>query len=154
MAETKVTTLIDHLRDVWPTGSEIGGYKVQVIDGPATVDVRNNVLFLGHSIYTPTYSASGMQAFATLGNLTRREELNVNCTLRVGMGNKDMQGCRERAVVIFEGLLSEFRGSIAKLTANGEFQKIELSRFQLYQESSGDGVSVTVEFAISATARV
>ncbi len=153
MPMTKVETLINHLLSVWPNKTEIGGHVLQVIDGPASIDVRNNVLFIGHSIYAPTYAASGSQNWATLGNLTRKEQLSVNCSLRVGQGNSDMAGCRAKAIDIFEALAGTFRGSISALTASGEFQQIELSRFLLYQEMS-NGVSVTLEFAINATARV
>jgi hypothetical protein len=153
MAMTKVQTLIDHLIATWPNRSEFDGHVVQVIDGPASADVRNDVLFIGHSIFAPTYAASSSQNWATLGNLTRKEQLSVNCSLRVGQGNSDMAACRARAIRIFEALAGSFRGSIAALTANGEFQQIELSRFLLYQEMS-NGVSVTLEFAINATARV
>lgn len=153
MAQTKMETLVNYLLEIWPNKTEFGGFVVQVIDGPAAIDIRNNVLFVGHSINAPTYSVTSSQNWAQLGNLARREDLAVNCSLRVGIGNKDMAACRARAFAIFDDLASSFRGSLANLTANGEFQQIEVSRTQLYQESA-DGVSVTLEFAINAKARV
>lgn len=154
MSQTKIEALINHLRATFADGSDVGGYKLQVVDGGAAADVRNNVLFIGHSIYQPSYAGTASQEWATLGNLTRKEQLEVACSLRVAIGNKDMAGCRQRAIAVFEAIAFAFRGSLAALTANGEFQQISLSRYRLYQEYSGDGVSVTIEFTVSAIARV
>lgn len=156
MSETKANVLIDHILETFPTGSEIGGYKVQVIDGPGALDIRNNVFYVGYSIYMPTFSLAGSQDWAAVGRVppSRKEDLELNCSLRVGIGNKDMRGCRARALSIFEAIAFALRGTVASWTANGELQQIQLSRYRLYQEFSNDGVSCTVEFTVTAKARV
>jgi hypothetical protein len=156
MSETKAGLLINHIVDAFPDGGEIAGYPVQVIDGPGALDIRNTVLFVGYSFYTPSYSATGFQEWAAVGRVppSRKEQIEVNCSLRVGIGNKDMRGCRARAIAIFEAIAFALRGTVQGWTANGEFQQIQMSRYELYQERTNDGVSVTLEFAITAMARV
>ena len=156
MTETRVNALITHMLTTFPNGSEVGGYPLQVIDGPGALDIRNNVLFIGHSVYNPTYSASASQEWAAVGRIppSRKESLDLNCSLRVGIGNRDMAGCRARAIAIFEAIAYAFRASVAAFSANGEFQQIQLSRYRMYQEYTNDGVSITLEFSVTATARV
>lgn len=156
MSQTQLETLINHLLTTFPDNSTVGGFPLQVIDGPGAADIRNNVLFIGHSQYNPTFSGAASQEWAAVGRIppTRKESLEVNCSLRVGIGNKDMFGCRQRALLIFDAIAFALRGSVAAFTGNGAFQQIQLARYRLYQERSNDGVSVTIEFTITAMARV
>lgn len=154
--QTQLQTLISHLQSLWPDGGEIAGYPLQVIDGPGVADIRNNVLFIGHSIFSPTFSGASTQQWAAVGRIppTRKEDLELNCALRVGIGNRDMAGCRQRAIDVFEALAYQLRADVVSFTGNGEFQQIQLARYRMYQEQTADGVSVTLEFTISAVARV
>lgn len=156
MTQTKIEVLINHILDTFPTNTSIGGYPLQVIDGPGAADIRNNVLFVGHSLIATTQSASGAQQWAAVGRIppTRKEDLELNCSLRIGVGNRQMRECRAKAITIFAAIAEGLRGSVAAFTANGELQQLQLSRYRLYQEFSTDGASVTLEFSISATARV
>lgn len=154
MSSVQLGVFIDYLVKTFTAG-KVAGYPLQVIDGPTAADIRNNVLFIGHSIISPTYTGAGNQQWATLGRPanTRKEALEVNCCLRVGIGNKDMAGCRNRACLIFEELATMLRGSPAALPGT-QFQQIQLGRYRLYQEFTGDGVSVTIDFTVTAATRV
>jgi hypothetical protein len=161
MTATKFEQLVNHVVDLFPNRATLGGEVVQVVDGPGTADMRNNILMIGYSLITSaysnvTYTGSSNQQYATLGKPTptRKEELELNCSLLVGVGNQDMRACRAKAMNIYNGIGDTFRESAGTATAGGIFQHIQIARYRVYQDSNNDGVSVGIEFTVTATARV
>lgn len=149
---SQLDTFVCFLVNTFKAKGKIAGYPLQIIDGPGAADIRNNVLFIGYSLISPTFSAAGSQDWASLGRPVncRKESLEVNCSLRVGSGNKDMPGCRKRVSAIFDELALIIRSTVP----GGQFQQQQITRYRLYQEMTPDGVSAIMDFTVTAVARI
>ena len=157
MSGTKIEALINHLLTTFPDGGAIADVPVQVIDGPGVADIRNVVLFIGYSIFSANqHSGASAQKWAMVGKIPpgRDEDLDLSCSLRVGIGDANMAVCRAKAIAVFHGIADALRASVGAFSANGELRQLQVARMRLFQELTNNGASVTVEFSVTATARI